>query len=240
MIALDIMHVFHLGVGRDVVGAAIKVLCSKRIYYGGRTISIRLGQLMAECKAFAARHGKYLTFSRLKKSNLQWRQDKCPELRGSAADTAVFLAFLSEKLQNVDVQEPYQGLTACLWTANTFAAHLSNGNFFLEEHEREFLFVVGRAFLASWAQLCYVGFSRSELLFKMRPKFHILVHIIEDLSIRQSGRNPCVDSCWLEEDFVKWALRKYRKVSRRTASHNVLRRSLVQQKDRLQRWREAR
>ena len=50
MIGLDIMDVFHLGVGRDVAGAAIKVLCKKRLYYDGRTIWIRLGQLMAECK----------------------------------------------------------------------------------------------------------------------------------------------------------------------------------------------
>ena len=53
--------------GRDVAGAAIKVLCKKRLYYDGRTMSIRIGQLMAECKAFAARHGKYLTFRHLKK-----------------------------------------------------------------------------------------------------------------------------------------------------------------------------
>ena len=238
MISLDIMHAFHLGIGRDIVGASIKILCKKKNHFPGRNIGLRLGQLMKECKAYATRHGLQLSFGRLKKSNLQWSNSKCPELKASASDTAVFLGYLSEKLQAVQIDEPYQALTACVWAANTFACNLSHGGFFLEEHERDILFVLGRAFLTSWAQLVYIGFSRSELLFKLRPKYHVMTHLIWDLATRQSGRNPCVDSCWLEEDYVKWSLRKYRKLSRMTASLNVLRRSLVQQKDRLKRWSE--
>ena len=237
MIGLDIMHAFHLGVGRDVIGATIKILCRKKGIYNGNKIQVRLSQLMAECKAYAASVGKYLTFGKLKKSNLQWRNDKCPELRGSAADTKIFLGFLNEKLQTVDLPEDYQGLTACVWAANMFITNLSNAGFFLDETEKDFLYVVGTAFLKSWAQLVYVGFTKCELLFKLRPKYHVLTHLVSDLALKPSGRNPCVDSCWLEEDYVKWSLRKFRKLSRRTASHNILRRCLVQQNDRLKHWR---
>ena len=236
MVSLDIMHAFHLGIGRDIVGASIKILCKSKNHFLGRNIALRLSQLMKECKAYAQRHGLQLSFGRLKKSNLQWSNSKCPELKASAADTVVFLGYLSEKMQTVQIDPPYQALTACVWAANTFASNLSRAGFFLEEGERDLLFVLGRAFLTAWAQLAYIGFSRSELLFKMRPKYHVMTHLVWDLSTRQSGRNPCVDSCWLEEDYVKWSLRKYRKLSRMTASLNVLRRSLVQQKDRLKHW----
>ena len=239
MIGLDIMHAFHLGVGRDIIGASVKILCRKKGFYDGRKIEIRLAQLMAECKMYAASTGTYLTFGKLKKSNLQWRNDKCPELRASAADTKIFMGFLSEKLQSVTLPEEYQGLTACVWSANLFVTTLSHAGFFLEDSEKDFLFVLGCAFLKAWAQLVHVGFMNCELLFKLRPKYHVLTHLVWDLSTKPSGRNPCVDSCWLEEDYVKWSLRKFRKLSRQTASHNILRRCLVQQNDRLKHWRAS-
>ena len=233
MLALDIMHCWHLGCGRDVCGAAIKLLCQRKGHYSKNTIAERLQQLMEEVKQFAKRHGKYLTFGRLKKSNVQWKADKCPELHCSASDLAIFLAFLAGKLQEVQLPDHYSGLTACLWAADMFVSGISSADFFLTEAERETLYVLGSVFLTTWAQLVLKAYQRGDLLFKLRPKYHMLVHLISDLRTRDSCRNPSVDSCWLEEDYVKWSLKKFRKLSRQTASLNLLKRCLVQQKDRL-------
>ena len=53
MVSLDIMHAFHLGIGRDIVGASIKILCKSKNHFLGRNIALRLSQLMKECKAYA-------------------------------------------------------------------------------------------------------------------------------------------------------------------------------------------
>ena len=236
-LALDIMHCFHLGCGRDLVGGAVKLLCRGKEFFDGRTIAIRLQMLMMEAIEFARRHGKQLSFARLKKTNITWKRDKCPELKGSASDTSVFVAYLSEKLQSVQLPHPYEGVAACVWTANMFFSGLANARFFLDHNERDYLFVLGRAYIASYAQLASVAFSRCEYLFKLRPKFHILTHLVWDIAQRDSGRNPSMDALFIDEDFVKWSLRKYRKMSRQTASLNLLRRCLVQQQDRLRQWR---
>jgi hypothetical protein len=41
-IGIDLMHCWHLGVGRDVCGSAIKYLIQKRGYFPGRNIKQRL------------------------------------------------------------------------------------------------------------------------------------------------------------------------------------------------------
>ena len=68
---------------------------------------------------------------------------------------------------------------------------------------------------------------------KNRLRYHMVIHLVWDLKNRSSGRNPSVDSVWLEEDYVKYSLRKYRKMHKKTASLNLLRRCLVHQKFRL-------
>ena len=42
MIGVDILHIFHLGVGRDLCGSAIKELAAKRGYWAGGTQEARL------------------------------------------------------------------------------------------------------------------------------------------------------------------------------------------------------
>ena len=233
MLSIDVMHAFHLGVARDLIGTTIRILCRGRFLYRSRTISTRLQECMTEATEWASSEGKCFTFRRLKKASLLWRSDRCPELKASAADASLFLAFLEYKLPRVRLPEPYRGLTSCVWAAHLFVSMLSGSDFFIGPEARQTLHTVGLAFLNTYLKLALIANERAELLFKLRPKFHVLVHLVSDLIATQGGRNPCLDSCFLEEDYVKWSLRKFRKMSKMTACLNLLRRCLVQQKCRL-------
>ena len=53
LVSLDVLHIFHLGVLRDLVGTGFKLLGRKRgEYYNGRRIPVRLHQLTQDLKAF--------------------------------------------------------------------------------------------------------------------------------------------------------------------------------------------
>ena len=55
---------------------------------------------------------------------------------------------------------------------------------------------VGYAMLAS---MCH---NKGIKAFRYRPKFHLGMHIVEDLTLGSQGFNPCSASCWGDEDFI--------------------------------------
>ena len=233
MLSLDAMHIWNLGVCRDLCGTVIKVLTRTRGYFPGSKIDIRLKQFMKELRAWTKDNNKVLTFKRLKKSNVDWRADACPHLKCSAADAGVVLEFLVHKLQAKPAQAPYEGLLACAWSANMFIKMLMRAGLFLSPAERDSIHTTGTFFLQSYLKLAVLAHSRSDLLFKLRPKWHILCHLVDDIRKKESGRNPMHDSTWLDEDYIKYSLRVFRKTSRMTSSLNVLKRALITQKLRL-------
>ena len=170
MISIDMMHAMHMGVARDLVGSCVKLLCTGRNVYPGRNVTLRLQQLMREVREYASRNGKSLTFARLKKTNIQWEKRRCPELKAHASDSAVFMGFLTEKLQTIELPQRYAGLTACVWAANQMLCLLTTAGFFLTLAERESAFTLGCVFLKSYSQLAWIAHSNGQLLFKVRPK----------------------------------------------------------------------
>ena len=54
--AADILHLFHLGTGRDLVGSSLKVLVKMR-YFEESSIEISLGRATASLKRFAKNRG---------------------------------------------------------------------------------------------------------------------------------------------------------------------------------------
>ena len=234
-VSWDLLHLWHRGCSRDLIGSAFKLMCRQRgLYYHASNIEGRLGQLAADIKVFAAAQNKSVTFKKLTKTTLVWKGGCCPELHASAADAGLCLAFLVSKLEEIPMGAPYDGLLGCVWAAHHMVAMLMNGNFFLSQEERDAVHTVGNVYLVTYAKLASMAHSRGEFFFKVRPKYHMMTHLLSDVLLRGSGRNPSVDACWVDEDFVKYMLRIYRKVSRRKASLNLLKRMLVVQKQRLE------
>ena len=231
-VALDLLHIFHLGILRDLLGTGLKLVCLKKNeFYSGNTIAKRLDQLTRELFAWAKQHKLELSLRKVHKGNLVWKGNMCPELRCKGADALTCLRFLTAKVQ---VQSPlkYPGIVGCLWAAERFIGCLAHGSLFLLESESLTAYTTGLSFLHSYVGLAGQAVAANEFFFKVRPKYHLLVHVVESLKPVQNvlHRNPFFDATFGDEDYVKHLLNLKKKMSRRTASLNVLRRFLVMNK----------
>ena len=224
MVQIDFMHTFQLGVCQDLIGSIIKILCRTRGMFPGHTIALRLNQLFAEIKAWARENGQQISLKRLRKNTLSWSKG-CPVFKSKAADSTVFLRFLSEKLQREPPPpgSPYPGLVAVAWAADQLSGCLMRADTFLTADEKHHTTVVANVFLTTYAGLASEAVERGEYYFKMRPKFHYLQHMLED--DRPSLRSPAWDHCFIFEDHIKHCIRMLRKVSHRTAERQLLRRN---------------
>ena len=226
LIALDLLHVFHLGVARDLCGTGFKLLCKNRDVYCGSRIEKRLVQLMTDVKAWCKRHGQVLSLTKINKDTLNWKSGECPELRAKGADTMLCLRFLCDKLQQVRLAK-YEGLVACTWAAVQFIGVLTHALLFMTDSECSTAAATGRLFVRSYISLAAESLEAQDYYFKCRPKLHHLLHIIEDIGAPGASRNPFSDSTFVDEDFVKQTLIVKRRVSYRKASLNVLKRFCV-------------
>ncbi|CAJ1447132.1 unnamed protein product [Effrenium voratum] len=227
MVSADFMHTWNLGVARDLIGSCLKI-CLKTQFWPGPNLSQRLKQLQRDINLFKKQRGLQMHLQQIKPSRLGWAgADVCPEYKSSASDAAVMVRFLAYKLSLKAAPPPYEGLSACLYSANMLQEAVTRGSCFLNPAEVEKISLCGNAFLSSYLQLAHLASSRRDYYFKLRPKFHILQHIISDAADRPSHRNPGWDSCWLDEDWVKTNLRMLRRMSPRTCCENLLQRHML-------------
>ena len=73
----DLMHLFHLGTGRDVAATTIKELIKARIFQGNNRKE-RFAAAYRSLKTWANLHGKTLALRKFSKENLYWYSDTCP------------------------------------------------------------------------------------------------------------------------------------------------------------------
>lgn len=72
MVQVDLLHVFYLGVGRDLLGSALKVLIQKRALFQGRTIELRLKRASCSLRQYAKDNKLPLRCKHLTKNRLSW------------------------------------------------------------------------------------------------------------------------------------------------------------------------
>ena len=75
----DILHVFHLGIGRDLVGCCIVELADAGCFGPGNAPT-KLAVATARLKSFAKERGHPLKLKKLTRSKLAWKAQKFPEL----------------------------------------------------------------------------------------------------------------------------------------------------------------
>ena len=100
MVQVDWMHTWSLGVARDLLGSAIKLMCKDKSFYAGSSIGKRLKEFYRDLKIYVKATGKTLALKRLRKQTLCWSRG-CPELHCKAADAAVILSFLRSSAKSL-------------------------------------------------------------------------------------------------------------------------------------------
>lgn len=73
MIGPDVLHVFHLGVARDICGSVLRLLVAER-YWPGSNIDARLAYATGSLKRWCKQHKLHLAIKRLSKQNLSWSE----------------------------------------------------------------------------------------------------------------------------------------------------------------------
>ena len=102
MLRPDVLHIWHLGVGRDLLASAIVVLVKQR-FFPGRTIDIRLGVASRSLRDFAKANHYNLSRRNLNKQCLNWKSAEYPELKTKGFDTAIIGMWLSDLVEKQDI-----------------------------------------------------------------------------------------------------------------------------------------
>lgn len=168
MLAIDMLHCWHLGIGRDLVGSAVKTLVRLR-YWPGTSIEKSLGRATLCLRRWAKQHGLTLACRSLSKSSIGWDQDY-PELRAKGYDCYVILKWLAEETSsnppvgtNAVEQDYLDRISATIWCANSWLSSLSNAGMFLTEHQQELKTVIGAHYVS-----LYVGLAAQALAEKKK------------------------------------------------------------------------
>ena len=189
----DLLHIYHLGTGRDLVGAALVLMLKERGIFLGNNIEERLRSATASLKAFTKEHRLPLKLHKLSRTKLNWTASSIPELRSSGYDTFVVNRWLVDISSRFADQLPPQ-LCCALWTADHILSILSNGGRFLTAAEQANKERFGEVFIRSYLELAALSLRRRQRLFRLRPKFHLLHHVLKDHP--RSRLNPHVFATW--------------------------------------------
>ena len=217
----DLLHVWHLGVCRDLIGSACRLMLDAGVW-GDGSIETKLQNATADLKSFAASHKLPLKLKKLSKSKLAMNKNKYPELKSSGYDSYVVLRWLLGVCENRAALIPDR-IKTCLWAGNHVMSVLTDAEHFLTASERQNRTVVGYLFLTSYMSLAHEEVQRGRLLFRIRPKYHLLQHICMNPSSINAGKY----ATWMDEDGLKKLMRIMRRTDSRTAEHRVLQRWLL-------------
>ena len=221
LLAPDLLHIFHIGVARDLIGSALRVLTLTNVLFAGRTQVLRLRTATDRLLDFVQHHGYHLSIKKLTTKNLGFGGKKFPEIHCKGYDAFVILRWLVAETQQAP--RNHSLLCAALWTADSFMSVLTHGGRFLTNEEIQHKCCIGDVFCRIYMTLASRAMTARRFLWRVRPKFHLLQHVLLD----QSCFNVTYMSTWLDEDFLKHAMAIKKKVHRKTATRRTLERWLA-------------
>ena len=230
MISIDMLHCFHLGIGRDLVGSAFKTLVAIR-FWAGTSIEKSLARATVRVKNWAKTKRLTLSCKALTKDKLGWSQ-LYPELKSKGYDTYVLLSWLVEEVSTTrpigrtDVeQQNLDELCTCLWAANIWLRSCTKAGLFLDDHEQRQKTIIGNLFISLYASLASRALEQGKRLWRIRPKFHLFHHrVLED---RPSRLSPHATATWLDEEWIKRTMKVKKKTHKRVATEKCLKRWLL-------------
>ena len=226
MVRPDVLHVFHLGVGRDLIGSAMRVLLQKSAgLFPGRTQALRLRAASERLLGFAAAHGYSLGIRRLTTANLGFQKKGYPELRGKGYDTFVILRWLISECKDVKLPGSFDRLLTCMWAADSALSVATNAARFFSDEESQHIRTVGQLFLTCYMKLAADAIQQKRRLYRVRPKLHLLCHMFSDAT--PGSMNFTYNATWLDEDFNKVIVVIKKKTHLRTCTAATLKRWLL-------------
>lgn len=229
MIMGDLLHIWNLGVARDLLGSSLKIIMTEQEVFPGANLKDRFAAASESLKLFAKQHRLPLRMRKLKQSKVVWNTRKYPELCSSGYDSFVLGSWLQHVLEQH--QHRYPELYSMLWTSNRAVSLVYSAGRFLTPSEKATLETLGDCFTHVYMKMANEAVREHKLLFRVRPKFHLLCHIF------RSTRwvNPAFYATWLEEDALKKFAKVLGLVALQTAPKRLLQRWMLSLPENLKR-----
>ena len=222
MIGMDLLHLFHLGVGRDMIGSAMRILCRCEIF-SGSNLDKKLAMASAWLRRYVKQSKLQLALKKFTKSNLGWNSKEYPEIHCKGYDTYVILKWLVHEVIPSSPEKVPDDVATILWSADSLLGMLMNTGRFLSDSEMEHKRVIGMLFLRTYLKLAGEALQVRQRFWRVRPKFHILTHVV----ICERRLNVHWSSCWVDEDAIKRFMRITKRTHKRRATDRCLHRWLL-------------
>ena len=117
-------------------------------------------------------------------------------------------SYWSKHLEDASQQDLYlEGMLKAFRAANTFMRALYHAGLWLSLDRCKIIAESGLAFLKAYLETSTRAYKLQRTRFKLTPKFHALIHIVDILVIAfNSGRcwtlNPLSEATQMDEDFI--------------------------------------
>jgi len=229
MIGVDILHAWHLGVCRDLIGSVLRVLSKLKIFRRGGNLEDQLSAASSSLRNFAKSRRLSLNLRRLSKSNLNWRSDAYPEAHCKGYDSYIILLWLDWFLHKGAVQEVQDKVPAqiktVVWAANSMMSVWVGSPMFMSDGQRLHIHIIGQLFIRVYVELAAQALQDGVRLWRIRPKLHLLHHLILEQQVTQI--NAHYFSTWMDEDNVKNIMRVKKRTHKLQASDRSIKRWLL-------------
>ncbi|CAE7162249.1 unnamed protein product, partial [Symbiodinium necroappetens] len=154
----DILHAYHLGCGRDLLGSALFEMVAAG-YFGAGTIPARLAEATRRLKLYAKTNKLNLRLKKLTKTKLNWSTAKYPELKSSGFDTYIVQQWVLHEISSVRDPGLDGNLVLALWASNHCISLWSNaGRRWLTSGEVQTVQKCGMVYMK-----CYIALAEKAL-----------------------------------------------------------------------------
>eukprot|EP00435_Cladocopium_sp_Y103_P033071 s2703_g8.t1 len=181
MLASDLLHTWHLGCGRDLLGSCLKVLVSLR-YFPGRSIEKSLAHATSRLKRYAKLHKCTLVLRKLTKMNINWSD--YPEMKCKGFDTYVLLSWLQDEFSSnpptsddPETQNTLDLMCTAVWCMDSWLRMLMHAPMHLTDSQQQQKTVLGTIFMVSYMSLAQRAVVEGK---KLRKR-----------SLKYAGLHPC-------------------------------------------------
>ena len=229
MIRWDVLHLWHLGVGRDAVASILEFLCAESDFFGAHpALPNRLSAAYANFRSWCLVLKKFPVISTFTKENLHF--STTPTCTFKASDIMLITSWLGDIFCEVDIEIVKLG--RCRHLPGTVVQLLQQ---FAAPADREWVLArrvvclmrmilatwwhnplvmrpasqqrcydAGLLVLRAWGHLSHMSAMAGRRRWHMKPKIHAVAHVIHSMadSERHQALNPAADACFMDEDMI--------------------------------------
>ncbi|OLQ14679.1 hypothetical protein AK812_SmicGene1179 [Symbiodinium microadriaticum] len=231
---LDVLHIYHLGIGRDYAGSAL--VLALRVY-GMDSVPEALDALNVDFQQFLKGSRKQVHFKKLTRDMLGYSADTAYPVGhwSKASDTPVLIEFASWVLQKnkemYDRTKIFQVVVSGATAIARFMKVLLEASLWMSATEAVAAGNAGLHFLRCYQKAAELSYQAKALRFNMTPKLHCFHHVSLGLILTarrcDNVLNPLSRATFQDEDYIGRVSRLSRRISPRLLCLRTIQRYLI-------------